>query len=161
MVCGFLEWEAWSLTLWPFSTVLTQVFWQECFIETPEPVCIPSHSQKKKKKKKKLTITACALTYFGHGTKVQNKCFFSFFFSPFFKQDKTKQSAHFGRTCTMTLSPTKQTDTMTLSPTDKCNDVKSNKTDTMTLGPTDIYTMTLGPKDNYNDIKSNRQIQRR
>ena len=26
---------------WPFSTLLTHVFWQECLTETPESVCVP------------------------------------------------------------------------------------------------------------------------
>ena len=37
----FLEWEAWSLTqfcLCPFLTVLSQVNWQECFVEMPKLV---------------------------------------------------------------------------------------------------------------------------
>ena len=30
-----------SFACWPFSTVLSQVFWQECFIEKPESVWLP------------------------------------------------------------------------------------------------------------------------
>ena len=45
-VCCFLEWEAWTLTLFyllALSTVLSQVFWQECLIviETPKLVWVP------------------------------------------------------------------------------------------------------------------------
>ena len=41
-VCCFLEWEALILiACWPFSTVLSPVFWRECLIETPESVRVP------------------------------------------------------------------------------------------------------------------------
>ena len=33
--------EMLDLWLWPFSTVISRVFWQECLIETPESVWVP------------------------------------------------------------------------------------------------------------------------
>ena len=44
-LCCFLEWEAWSLTLFCLlsipNTAFPRVFWQECLIETLESVWVP------------------------------------------------------------------------------------------------------------------------